>query len=259
MKKSIIYLILISLAALLQYSCKKDNTKDPVVTPETLNNASTAGTAISTAQQSFMMSSIMVAADSGYNVYFPTDGKKSKLIKNLLSSCNYDWIGPDANGWYSRSWNNVYDYEERVKFGDTVIHIISYSYHGGDGSYENETTTRFIKGIKNGKTVYSGESVWDVYSSGYNDISRFIWEIKFADWNPETSAGTFDWYWAVTQNSGGETVPYHRFEHLDVTETNTEGWLHCHAIFYDDRGVETWNFEYDTPWVSVYVPTLPTW
>ena len=129
MKRPFIYLTAIALALLLQYSCKKDNTKDPVVTPETLNTASSAGTAISAAQQSFMMSSIIVAADSGYNVNFPTDGKKSKLIKNLQSAYNYEWIGPDANGWYTRSWNAMYDYEEKVKFGDTIIHIISYSFY----------------------------------------------------------------------------------------------------------------------------------
>lgn len=258
MKKSFFYLLVILAFASVQMSCKKD--KDTiVVTPEMLNSASSAGTVISTAQHTFMMNSVIVAADSGYNVNFPTDGKKSIPLKNLNASANYDWVGPDLNGWYTRSWSSVYDYEERVKFGDTIIHILSYSYHGGDGSYENTTTTRFIKGEKNGKTVYSGESVWDVYASGYSDISRYKWEIKFEDWDPETSAGTYDWYWEVSENSGGETIPYHRCEHLEATETGTEGWLHCHVIWYDDSGNETWNFEYDTPWVPVDMPEIPSW
>lgn len=257
MKRSMLNLLVILVIASFQMSCKKD--KDPVVTPETLNAASSAGTTISTAQQSFLMSSIIVAADSGYNVNYPTDGKKSKPIKNLFATETYDWLGPDINGWYSRSWSSIYDYEEKVKFGDTIIHIMSYSYHGGDGSYENTTTTRFIKGEKNGKTVYSGESVWDVHASSYTDISRYKWEIKFEDWDPETSAGTYDWYWELSENSGGETIPYHRCEHLEATETGTEGWLHCHVIWYDDDGSETWDFEYDTPWVPVDMPEIPSW
>lgn len=258
MKKTLFYLLVIVVITSFQTSCKKD--KDTiVVTPEMLNNASSAGTVISTAQHTFMMNSAIVAADSGYNINFPTDGKKSVPVKNLTAANDYDWIGPDINGWYTRSWSSVYDYTEKVKFGDTIIHILSFSYHGGEGSYENTTTTRFIKGEKNGKTVYTGESVWDVHASGYNDISHFMWEIKFKDWNPETSAGTYDWYWEVSENNGGETIPYHRCEHLEATETGTEGWLHCHVICYDDDGSETWDFEYDTPWIPVQMPEIPNW
>ncbi|MGA3014176.1 MAG: hypothetical protein ABSD71_09080, partial [Bacteroidales bacterium] len=69
----------------------------------------------------------------------------------------------------------------------------------------------------------------------------------------------FDWYWGVYENNGGNPVPYHRFEHLEVTETTPSGWLHCLAIFYDDSGTETWRFEFDTPWSPVDMPTIPGW
>ena len=74
-----------------------------------------------------------------------------------------------------------------------------------------------------------------------------------------SNAGTFDWYWGLYENSGGNTIPYHRCEHMVVTETTPDGWLHCVVIFYDDNGVETWNFEYDTPWNPVDIPPIPGW
>ena len=78
-----------------------------------------------------------------------------------------------------------YEYYEKLRIGDTIEHILSISYSGGDGSYENKTTTKYIKKEKNGKTMYDGYSIWEIHTSGYNEISRFEWRINFMDWVPE--------------------------------------------------------------------------
>jgi hypothetical protein len=117
------------------------------------------------------------------------------------------------------------------------------SYSGSEGSYDNKTTTRYIKKITNKKTLYDGYSIWDMQNSGYSQISHWDWRIYFTDWNPASSAGIYDWYWGVYENNGGNTVPYHRFSHLEATETTPTGWLHCLSIFYDNSGAEVWRFE----------------
>ncbi len=253
-------LISLSLVFLVLFSCKKSDTSTGTPSnEETLESASQGGTVVSTQMQSFMLSSILVAADSGHTFYFP-DGDGHKLLKTGTNLDQYDWTGPDADGWYTRYYTSTgYTYNEKLHLGDTIQYILDISYSGGDGSFENKTTTNYFKKTKNGKTLYDGYSIWEIHNSGYNDISRWEWRIYFADWNPETSAGSFDWYWGLYENSGGNTIPYHRFEHLDATETQPDGWLHCHAIFYDDSGSETWDFEYDTPWSPVEMPQVPGW
>jgi hypothetical protein len=260
MKPRNLCLLSIPLLMMVLFSCKKDNDNDQpeVQSQATLNAASTGGTIISTKMQTFVLTSVSVAADSGYFFTFPEGGSGPKL-KSSSALADYTWVGPDADGWYTRSMSGAYVYYEKLRIGDTIEHILEISYSGGDGSYENITTTKYIKKVKDGKTMYDGYSDWTVHNSGYNDISRWEWRIDFADWVPESNAGTFDWYWGLYENNGGNTTPYHRCEHMVVTETTPDGWLHCRVIFYDDSGVETWDFEYDTPWSPVEIPPIPGW
>ncbi|MDP4280614.1 MAG: hypothetical protein Q8867_00550 [Bacteroidota bacterium] len=224
---------------------------------ETLNAAANGGTVISSQMQSFLMNSIIVAADSGHNFFFPNN-EGGLLLGPKSALDNPNWSGPDATGWYYRYYTSGgYTYYEKLYLGDTVQYIMDMSYSGGDGSFENKITTTYIKKTKNNKTLYDGSSIWEIHNSGYNDISKWEWRIYFTDWNPSTGAGTYDWYWALYENSGGNTVPYHRFEHMSVTETTPEGWLHCLVIFYDDSGTEVWKFDYDTPWITVEMPQIP--
>jgi hypothetical protein len=236
----------------LMVSCAKD---EPKVNDEDLNTTAEGAIQISTGVQSFLLSTISAAADEGFYPEVPSGGEKRKRLQTE-SSYDYSWHGPDANGWYTRSMTGVYDYTEKIRFRDTIDYISIISYDGADGTYKNTTTTQFIKYIENQKELYKGFSKWEIYSSGYSDISSIEWKITFEDWNPESSAGTYDWYWGVSENLGGGTVPYHRFEHLVVTETSND-WLHCHATFYDEGNIEIWDFEYDTPWAPVEMPELP--
>jgi len=259
MKKHI-YFLGLTLLVLVLFSCKKkeSTTPQPQANNQTLNAAATGGMLVCNQMQSFMLTSVNVAADSGHFFIFPT-GDTTKL-KSTLGTSDYTWIGPDANGWYTRSVSGgTYNYYEKLRIGDTVEYIMEISYHDADGSYDSKTTTKYMKEIKNGKTLYNGYSIWDQQCSGYNNISHMDWRIYFYDWNPSTSAGTYDWFWGLYENSGGNTVPYHRFMHLAAIETNPSGWLHCNVIFYDEGGVENWSFEYDTPWAPVEMPPIPGW
>ncbi len=252
-------IICFPLIILILFSCKKkDAQTQPAVSSQTLNSAAAGGTIVSAQMQRFMTSSIMVAADSGHVFFFPT-GDTSHL-KSVSSTAGYEWSGPDAGGWYTRSiTGGLYNYSERLHLGDTILYIMETSYSGADGSYDSKTTTSYIKETKNGKTMYNGSSIWDVKNSGYNQISHWEWCMVFTDWNPSTFAGTYDWYWGLFENSGGNTVPYHRFLHLVATETTPNGMLHCLVIVYDEGGTETWRFQYDTPWVPVTMPQVPGW
>jgi hypothetical protein len=259
MKKLPVYLLLFPFVIVMLFSCKKDKDETPTnsVPTATLTAAATGGAIVSAQMQNFMMSSIAVAADSGHTFDFPQD-TTLKRLKSAIT--DYTWNGPDAEGWYWRYFSGEYIYSERLHLGDTIQYIMDISYSGGDGSYECKTTTKYIKKVKDGKTLYDGYGMWEEHVSGYNSISRWDWRIYFTDWNPLTSAGIYDWYWGVYENSGGNTIPYHRFEHLEAMEiTDPENWLHCQVIYYDDSGVETWRFEYDTPWAPVSMPVIPGW
>jgi hypothetical protein len=259
MKPRHLYLIVIPLFILVLFSCKKKEAQTTsTATSATLNAAAAGGLIVSTHMQSFVMSSIGVAADSGHVFFYPS-GDTSK-IKSASTAEGNDWIGPDANGWYTRSnYGGLYDYTERLHLGDTIDYTMDISSHNTEGSYESKTTARYIKETKQGKTLYNGYSTWDEQHTGFNEISHIEWNIAFKDWNPSTSAGTYDWFWGVSENSGGNTVPYHCFLHIEATESTTTGWLHCMVIFYDNSGHETWRFEYDTPWIPVQMPQIPGW
>ncbi len=82
--------------------------------------------------------------------------------------------------------------------------------------------------------------------------------IEFTDWNPATNAGTYDWFWEVSINLGGDTVPYHRLAHLIATETTTKGWLRVRVTFYNEMNCVLYEFDYETPWILVIMPDIPS-
>ncbi|HNW56405.1 MAG TPA: hypothetical protein PLR88_01075 [Bacteroidales bacterium] len=234
-------------------SCKKD---EPKVSEEELDVATECAVNINIGIQSFVTSSISVAADEGFNASVP-ELPSMKKGDSAKGTYDYSWIGPDSQGWYTRSMNGSYgyDYYERIRIRDTIDYISRISYSGADGSYENTTTTKYIKYVKNQKTLYKGFSKWEVHTSGYSNMSRFEWKMTFTDWNPASCAGIYDWYWGVSENSGGDTVPLHRFENFTATEIGNN-LLHCHITFYDEGNMEIWDFEYDTPYVNVDMPEV---
>ncbi len=248
-KISIMFIVLILAAS----SCKKDEVAK--VSEEDLNVTVEAATNISTGVQTFVTSSLAEASEDGFSGTVPSVSVNTKSEAPLYGT-DYSWAGPDADGWYTRSMSGVYEYYEKVRFRDTIDYVMKISYDGADATYENTTTTQFIKYEKDGKELYKGFSRWDLYTSGYSHTARVVWKISFDEWNADSGAGIYDWYWGVPQNSGGDIVPYYRFEHLTATETQ-DGWLHCHVKFYDEGNVEIWDYEYDTPWVPVQMPELP--
>lgn len=246
--------------SLLLTSCKKDDKDNAPVklTEEQIEACVEEASTISTELQSIMTLSLSEAAEAGYDTDEVPDVsmKKSGSASNELAYGDYTWSGPDAQGWYTRSTTGVYKYSEKVRYRDTIDYILTIEYSSADGSYKNETTTKYIKYTKNGKTLYKGFSRWEVHASGYNDMSRFEWKITFEDWNPLSGAGVFDWFWGVSENSGGDVIPMYRFEHMETTEAQ-DGWLNVRTIWYDEDGSEIWDFEYETPWEPVVMPDVP--
>ncbi len=269
MKTKLIILIMIA-AFVVVTSCKKEKSAPAAqLSTEQINNCVEGATVISAGVNSFLSQSLAVAADSGYKTGSPpsSNGKvfNGSLSNTFLKSAkvstsaklNMDWIGPDKDGWYMRSWSAMYNYTEKFRKKDTVDYILTVEYHGADGSYENITTTKYIKYTRSNKTYFKGFSKWEINVFGYNDISRMGWKIEFSDWAATSGAGIYDWYWGVSENNGGNTVPYHRYEHLQATEKTTK-LLHVKSIWYDDAGAKIWDFEYDTSFVSVEMPEIPS-
>ena len=184
MKIKHLYILIIPLFVLILFSCKKKETQTVSnASTEILNAAATGGTVVSTQMQSFMMSAITVAADSGHYFYFPnSDSGKLKSVKALEDN---GWIGPNASGWYTRSFTSTgYTYYESLHMGDTIEYIIEISYSGSEGSFDSKTTTTYIKDTIKGKTTYDGYSIWNMQNSGYNEISNWVWRINFIGWGP---------------------------------------------------------------------------
>lgn len=251
--KKILYILFISL--FIVSSCKKDD--DPelkngfrVLTQEEADNVSEQAMEVTSTVQNFMNSTLSVAFDSGYFVQPPSVSSK----KSTGSTGSTDWMGPDANGWYVKYWESYgYNYTERVRYGDTIDYELKFEYHGGDGSFSNITRTQLIRYEKDGKTLYKGYSDWKMSSSGYSDMSTVEWKMTYSDWNPQTGAGNFDWYWGVID--GMDSVPLYRY--LSVTARESGDILRVKVTIYAEGNEEVWSFEYETPINPVDMPELP--
>lgn len=244
---------ILALACILLFgSCKKDDKDNtPKLSAEQIEDYVSISNKISSQMQTSAMNYMSKAFENGFTGDLPDFGSK-KSGKEVVTTNTNDWRGPDAQGWYY--WTgDVYGtkYTEKVRSrNDTIEHIHLLEYNGADAQTKFEVYTKHIRYIKNKKEYFKGFTKVEDYSSGYSNISRTSWKMTFEDYDPTTGAGVFDWYWGVSQNSGGNTVSMHRFLHIEAVPT-TNNWLHVRVIIYDDRGVKVWDFEYDTPFEPV--------
>jgi hypothetical protein len=269
MKTKLLFILLIFGVALAT-SCKKESAKKaaPTLTTTQLNDVSDKTTQLFSKIENFMFGVISSAADSGIYISqpaTPTSAKKEffKVTNRKSAQGNSDWFGPDADGWYIKTYNSLgYTYTEKIRCKDTVLtHILEIEYSGGDASYSNITETQFTKYTKNKQVLWMGYTDWKIHAFGDNNISDSEWKFEFTDWDPKTGAGVYDWYWGAS-SLGGDPVPYHRFLNIIATssgipmldETYT---LHVKITWYDDGGVEVGSFEYDTDWTPVEMPDNP--
>jgi hypothetical protein len=254
-------------------SCKKEKKEDnsaQVLTKDQLNDVSENTQQLFTNIEGFMFNSLSKALEAGYAGEMPPQSassakaEMSEFLKFKNAKGDGDWFGPDADGWYIRSWEGIYKYTEKVRCKDTVltsIYIIEYS--GGDGSYSNVWENQYVKykDKVSKKVLYKGYSDWKISSFGDNDISDVQWRFEFEDWNPETGAGVYDWYWGA-QSLGGGYEPYHRILNIIATEKgigifNTDDYLLHVKITWYDGNEELWEYEYDTEWSPVEMPEMP--
>jgi hypothetical protein len=261
MKKSI---FLLFLPLFLISSCKKDkendiNTDYAILNEQDISEITDGANFLSSKVQDVMFSYVTIAADSGLFITYPqVSSKKSTGTgkEGKKSMTDGDWTGPDANGWYTRVWESLYKYIERVRCCDTAVdYEFIISYDGADGSYESINKTEYARYTVNGKVLYKGYWDWSVSNSGYNDISSIHWQMRFNDWDPLSGAGVFDWYWGATSN-GGDDVPFYRYLNIIATDIGNE-WLNVKITSYDGN-TEIWSFDYDTPWDPVEMPELHT-
>jgi hypothetical protein len=229
-------------------SCKKDDkdNQPKQLTEEQMNEYATVSLQISTQMQASIATYLSKAFEMGFTGELPSlDGKKSG---SAIAVNDYNWLGPDAQGWHYRTWEYLYKYTEKLRTrGDTVEHVYITE---ADGEYKFEYATQHIKYKKNNKEFYKGYTQIDINSFGYNDISRTFWRMDFKDWDISNGAGIFDWYWGVPSNLGGNTVRTHKYLHIEATPA-ANNWLHVRVIIYDEDGSEVWDFEYDTPFEPV--------
>jgi len=265
MKKLFYFLIVMAVAI---SSCKKDKAPDNTtkLNQDQLTEYSASAEPVSTEILTFFSLQLSVALDSGAIITNPPEssGKSAKSAipnaKVLKEVQLYDWVGPDADGWYTKTYNSLgYTYTESYKAKDsTVWYKFDIEYHGGDGDYSNETVTTYTRYHKGHQILYLGDSDWKIHTFGDNDISDLEYDFKFNDWDPNTGAGVYDWYWGCT-SLGGDPVPYHRY--LNIISTDIGGnppMLHNKITWYDDGGVEVGSWEFDTYWYTVDMPTIPS-
>ncbi len=243
--------ILTLISMLILGSCKKDDAdvQTEKLTEDQINDYAEISTTILAQMQVAAISFYSKALEKGFSGEIPGMGGKKSGLESLYSDMS--WRGPDAQGWYYRSWDGIFKYTEKLRTRkDTVEHV--YITDGGS-EYKNEVTTLHVRYTQNNKVLYKGYTRIDENSFGYNNISRTNWKMEFKDWDPKTGAGVFDWYWGVSSNSGGNTVPNHKYLHIEATPTSNN-WLHVKVIIFDDSGKEIWNSEYDTPFEPVDIP-----
>jgi hypothetical protein len=246
----------------LAFSCKKEKETDQesdykILTEEDIYDIASGASDLAYEIQDRMFSFVDVAADSGIYIEYPQmPEEKSAIWQKSTGNINADgWTGPDANGWYTYTWEyeGLYDYTEKVRCNDTIVEYeYKISYHGGDGSYDNTTRILYRKYEENGKELYRGYWDWTLSTFGDLDISNVHWQMTFEDWDPTSGAGIFDWYWGATSN--GNTVPYYRYLNVSATDAGDE-WLNIRITFYDGS-TPIWSFEYTSPWEPVEMPDL---
>ena len=265
MTKKFLYAMLILAAGLS--ACKKDKSTSNSIklTQDQVTKCAESAQPVETEIYTFMISGLVAAIDSGMTITNPPElsGKSAKSAvlntKFLKNTQGYDWSGPDANGWYIKTYTSLgYTYTESFKAQDsTVWYIFDIEYQGGDGTYSNKTTTQYTQVHKNHKILYEGDSDWQIHTFGDNDISDLEYDFKFSDWDPNTGAGDYDWYWGAS-SLGGDPVPYHRFLNIIAMDNMSDPPSLHEKITWYDGAVELGSWEYDTYWSPVDMPKIPS-
>jgi hypothetical protein len=262
--KTKLFFILFIFSVVIATSCKKDSAKkdESTLTPEQLTNISDKSSSTFTGIETFMFDALSKAAASGETITMPpqttTSAKTelSKVLKLKNAQDNFDWFGPDADGWYTKYWKSSgYTYTYKIRCKDTTMtNILSIEYSGGDGHYSNVYETQYTKYTKNKIVLWKGYADWKVSTFGQSDISDIRWTFNFTDWNPQTGAGIYDWFWGA-HSLGGNTVPYQRLLNLVALEKGSN-LLHVWIKWYDNSA-EVGSWEYDTTWPPVDMPEMP--
>ena len=257
------FFAIVYLGILIAISCEKDKTIESKaeLTPQVLEDVSDKTTEIFGDLQTFMFDALTKAIESGGIITTPPSQSyvQEKFFRTLnLKSTNddFDWYGPDASGWYYKTWVSLgYTYTEKIRCQDTVLtHIYSIEYSGGDGSFSSVYETQYAKYKRGNVTLWKGYSDWKENTFGDNNISDVQWRFEFNDWNPQTGAGIYDWYWGAN-SLGGNYEPYRRFLNVIALEKGSD-LLHIKVTWYDGS-VEVGSYEYDTYWEPVDMPEMP--
>ena len=157
-----------------------------------------------------------------------------------------DWLGPDSQGWYTKSIKlpNGYWYTEKYRYipsENAIEYETSFTYNGGDASFSYETKSR---SVENDEGLLDGYYIMETKANGYESISNVKWEYDYADYDRQTGAGQFEW-WFGASSSGADDTAFHRFMRL-VSTVKSEDLLHVHVYYYDEGGANTIaDWEYD--------------
>jgi hypothetical protein len=258
MKKLSYFLVVMAIAV---SSCKKEskNEGSTAISQDQMSECSASAMSVSLEIQNFMLSGYTEAILSGKDLSLPPDPPDTTSLKSALkNTAGFEWSGPDAGGWYTRSTDGYYTYTESFKYVDsTVWYRISIEASDAGSSYSSVWTTHYTRYHKGGKVLYLGASEWVVETFG-EVISNTQWDFDFTDWNPNTGAGVYDWYWSAS-SSGTDPVFYHRFLNIIATEIpfSDPPMLNEKITWYDEGGVEVGSWEFETFQVSVDMPAVP--
>lgn len=182
-----------------------------------------------------------------------SQGSKSIHSQDIPTGFN-DWFGPNSEGWYWRSYNWGYgddrmtEYVRSLKPPEVGREYKSTYVMGSDATGKTTIDIYAKTVVKDG--LLTGE--YDVKSSsyGYSSIQTVRYRFTYSDFDPQTGAGTFEWW------GGGDAdsfVPYDRFLTIVATD-NHDGETINVRVTYD--GDFDWEWEYDCPYNPVVIPDL---
>jgi hypothetical protein len=221
-------------------------------------------TTISSGMQTFMQSALANAISSGQNISTPPNISAPKSGTSILlrkihlkSSTDYNWSGPDAQGWYDMSYSSYgMTITEKVRYQDTTIeYVYDVEYHQADADYSYILTTKYTRYTRNKQVLYKGYNDIKLETFG-TVISSAEWRFDFVDYDPNTGAGNYDWSWG-SNSLGASIVPYHHALNVYAYDKGNH-LLHVKVTWDDGAGIYVLgSWEYDTPWVPVTMPEIP--
>jgi hypothetical protein len=173
----------------------------------------------------------------------------------LRDSGNFGWIGPDADGWYTRSYmtgyGDSYHFIEKIRHSKKDLDVIAYkstlSYNGADGSFELKIDS---SADINGKGLYDGFYDIKNSSNGFQVIADAEFKFVYRDFDKKTGSGIFEWY-VGSDSLGASYVPFHRYLYINAVDDVYAKMLDCHVTCYDGMGG---NWTYSCPYNTFAIP-----